>query len=193
MSHRMDATEQAAHALASWERNFKRAARADDFAIFRSHLQRLALPNKPRLMLDWTVALVRRCSSYLALDGRDKAIRQLLGVQTYDPAKATKACYTCTFDLCGKAVGRVLAEADLLTLDLADLYGSPWPELRVVGFHNLWISHPDWRPLTKKEVRHLQAAVTDDLRYDYAEDEINFWFDDSLSRSYLLVTVQDVD
>jgi len=35
--------------------------------------------------------------------------------------------------------------------------------------------------------------VTDDLRYDYAEDEINFWFDDSLSRSYLLVTVQDVD
>lgn len=145
------------------------------------------------MTLDWTIALVRRCCSYLALDGREKAIRQLLGAQTYDPAKAKKGCYAFTFDLCGKAVGRVLAEADLLTLDLADLYGSPWPELRVVGFHNLWISHPDWRPLTKKEVRHLQSAVTDDLRYDYAEDEINFWFDDSLSRSYLLVTVQDVD
>ena len=32
--------------------------------------------------------------------------------------------------------------------------------------------------------------MTDDLRYDYAEDELDFWFDDSNAK-YLSVYVQD--
>ena len=179
--------------LEKWEREFRAAARADDYATFRTHLRRLALPNKPKLMLEGTIVLVRMCSAYLTMDGRNKAFRQFLGLQIYNPAEATNARYVFTFDMCGKAFARILVEATLQTLDLADLYGSPWFDYKVVGFHRLWISHPDWSHLRKKEMNQLETALTEDLRYDYSEDELNFWCDGSLDKSYLFVTLQDID
>jgi len=46
--------------------------------------------------------------------------------------------------------------------------------------------------LTNEELRPLDDEVTNDLRFDYAEDELDLQFDDSLDETYLFVTVQDV-
>lgn len=186
--------------LERWERAFRIAARADDCALFREHLERLSpwehlvrpvRPDEPWLMLDATIRLVWMCSVYAAIDGRTKDFGRFLKMQKYNPAEATDARYVFTFDLCGQAFARVLVDEKVRTLDLADLYGNPWWDLKVVGFHHIWISHPDWSNLTNEERGKIEDEVTSDLRFDYPEDELDFWFDDSLDESYQFVTVQD--
>jgi len=187
--------------LDQWERDFRAAARADDYAMFREHLGRLLpqehpgqrlRPDEPQSMLEATIRIVRMCSAFASLDGRGQEFGRFLNMQKYNSAEATDARYVFTFDLWGKAFARILVEAELQTLDLADLYGTPWSDYKVVGFHYLWISHPDWSNLTKEELRQLEDGVTYDLRFDYGEDEVDFWFDDSLDETYLFVSVQDV-
>jgi hypothetical protein len=180
------------NALDQWERGFRAAAEADGFAVFREHLERLGLPKDPQLMLEGTVCLVRMVAVYAQLDGNSTGFEEFLKMQTYNPADASNAEYSFTFDLCGKAFARVLVDAELHTLDLADLYGSPWMDFEVVGFQHLWISHLDWSNLTDEKRHHLEEEVTDDLRFDYSESELDMWFDDSLDKAYLFVTVQDV-
>ncbi len=187
--------------LDRWEQDFRTAARADDCAMFREHLERLSpqehlgqllRADGPQLMLEATIRIVRMCSAYATVDDRAEEFGRFLNMQKYNPSEATDARYVFTFDLWGKAFARVLVETKVQTLDLADLYGSPWSDYEVVGFHYLWISHPDWSYLTNEERRQLEDEVTSDLRFDYAEDELDFWFDDSLDEIYHFVTVQDV-
>ncbi|MDR1184323.1 MAG: hypothetical protein LBK67_05955 [Coriobacteriales bacterium] len=181
--------------LGQWEQDFQTAARADDCAVFREHLKRLgqlSRPDEPQLMLEATIRIVQMCSAYATMDGRAEKFSQFLNMQKYNPSEASDARYVFTFDLWEKAFARVLVETKVQTLDLADLYGSPWPDYKVVGFNHLWISHPDWTDLTNDELLQLEDVVTDDLRFDYAEDELEFWFDDSLDETYLFVTLQDV-
>jgi hypothetical protein len=179
-------------ALDRWEQDFRAAARADDHARLREHLERLELPDEPRRLLEGTVALVRACSSYMEMDDREDDFESFLRVQSYHPEAAPDARYVFTFDLHGKAFARVLVETKVQTLDLADLYGHPWWDYQVVGFGRLWISHPDWSKLTDEEVLQLDEEVTNDLRFDYTEEEINFWFNQSLDGASLFVCVQDV-
>jgi hypothetical protein len=180
-------------AIDRWERSFRVAARADKYAILRDHLRRLDLPDLPESLLEGTVCVVRACSRYSALDQQpDEQFERFLEMQRYDPSDATAARYAFTFDLHGKAFARVLAESKMQALDLADLYGNPWSDYKVVGYHRLWISRTDWSDLTRKELRQLAKEVTGDLRFDYSEDELAFWFDDCLDNTYLLVAVQDV-
>jgi hypothetical protein len=187
--------------LDQWERDFRATARDDDCAMFREHLGRLSArehlgrllrPDEPQLMLEATIRVVRMCSAYATVDNRAEEFGEFLNRQKYNLAEATDARYVFTFDLWGKAFARVLVETKVQTLDLADLYGSSWSDYEVVGFHYLWISHPDWTNLTNEELRQLEDEVTNDLRFDYAEDELDLWFDDSLDETYLFVTVQDV-
>jgi hypothetical protein len=175
--------------LDRWERAFRAAAVKDDCACFRGHLRRLELPDKPKLVLEGTVSAVRMASAYLCIDGRDKAVSQFLCMQTYNPAEATDARYVLTFDIFRKAFARILVDATLQPLDLADLYGSPWDDYKMAGFDSFWISHPDWSYLTKREVKKLEKQVTYDLRFDYTDDELEFWFDDSRDKSYLVVSL----
>jgi hypothetical protein len=178
--------------LDQWERDFRAAAFADGLAIFRDHMRRLDLPGSPELMLEGTIRLVRMCSGYSTLDNCNEQFHEFLVRQTYDPTKTTEARYAYTFDIFGRAFARVFVETKEQILDLADLYGSPWNDYRVVGFHRLWVSHPDWSCLPKHEVTEIESTITSDLRFDYADDELDFWCDDSLDETYLLVTVQDV-
>lgn len=178
--------------LDQWERDFRTAAFADDLAIFRDHLRRLDLPDSPHLMLEGTIRLVRMCSIFATMDDHSERFSEFLALQTYDPAKATEAQYAYTFDIFGKAFARVLVEIKEGNLDLADLYGNHWNDYQVVGFRHLWVSHPDWSRLPKEEITELESIITSDLRFDYADDELDFWCDDSLDETYLFVTVQDV-
>ncbi len=143
-------------------------------------------------MLEGTIRLVRICSGYAALDRRGKGFGEFLTMQTYDPAKTNGAQYAYTFDIFRMAFARILVGANEGILDLADIYGSPWHEYEVVGFDCLWVSRPDWSPLSKGEAVEIETTITEDFRFDYTDDEIDIWCDDSLDETYLFVSVQDV-
>ena len=176
--------------LAKWERKFRAAALADRFASVRDHLRRLDLPDEPQLLVDGTVCVIRMCATYLGMDGRNEKALELLAMQTYNPGDSPDARYVFTFDLFGKAYARVCVETKLQTLDLADLYGHPWRDYEVSGFNRLWVSHPDWSPMTAEENKQLEQDLTDDLLFDYSRDEIDFWFDDSCKDYYLYFHIQ---
>ncbi|MGA3207130.1 MAG: hypothetical protein ABSE05_04845 [Syntrophales bacterium] len=158
-------------------------------AIFRDHMRRLDLRGKPDLMLEGTIGVIQACSAYAKLDGRPFA--PFLEMQRYNPARQDVARYAFTFDLCGKAFARVLVAAGLEVLDLADLYGHPWRNYKVCGYSSFWITHIDWTDLTSAELVQFESEVTDDLRYDYHEDDLDIWFDDSRTAGALFVSVQD--
>jgi hypothetical protein len=174
----------------SWEKRLRAAARSDNYALFRDHMRRLSLPEKPKLMLDGTICVMQAISAYANMDGIPLA--PFLNMQQYNPSEAPDARYIFTFDLCGKAFARVLSDSKKVLPDLADLFNHPWYDYKVSGYWCFWISHPDWSPLTNLELEQLESVVTADLRFDYSEDELNFWFEDSPDASYLCVRLQDV-
>jgi hypothetical protein len=114
-------------------------------------------------------------------------------MQRYNPAEALDSCYVFTFDLHGKAFARISTDSSLIYPDLADIYSHPWANFKVVGYRGIWISRTDGLPLTRKQLQDLEEEITDDLRFDYAEDEVDFCFDSTLDPSYLFVSVYDVD
>jgi hypothetical protein len=176
----------------SWEKRLRAAASSDSYALFRDHMRRLSLPEKPKLMLEGTIRVIQAILAFASLDGRP--LGRFLDMQEYNSSEAPDARYALTFDLCGEAFARVLVNSlQESLLDLADLYGYPWDDYKVAGYWCFWISHPDWSRLTSVELKQLESEVTDDLRFDYSEDELDFWFDDSLDASYLFVRLQDVE
>ena len=180
----------------AWARTFRAAAEADDFAIFRDHLRRLGLPDEPLLLLEGTIHFVVMWASFASLD-QPGGFDRLLAMQTYDPEQATDSCYCFTFDLCGRAYARVLVDTGFKNLDLADMNSALWNEYQVAGYTGFWISHPDWSPLDDDERTQLEDEVTDDLYFDYGEDELSVWFEDwcdeTPSETFLRVHVQEND
>ena len=177
-------------AFDEWQRTFRANARADGNEMLRSQLKRLELSDDPVLLLEGTVQLVQLCVAYLALDFEDA--REFLSLQSYLGNDDCQATYSMTFDLHGKAYARINVPATLSPIDLADLYGTPWNDYRVVGFRDVWISRRDGLPLTSDEFDDLESIVADDLRFDYDESELSFWFDRDSHDGVLKVTVQDV-
>lgn len=175
--------------ILEWERGFRAAAEADNLGLFRKHLARLHLPDKPELLLDGTVMMMKACCAYAHLDGQSYA--PLLELQKYDPCQVEDAYYSLTFDLFGKAYARIVTSTDISIIDLADLFNHPWDEYETAGYYSLWISRTDDEELCPDEVESLQEDVEADLRYDYTEDELDFWFVDSVIDGHLLVMLQD--
>ena len=187
---KLNESQREINGLRRWEKNFRADARSDNYALFREHLRRLGLPEKPKLMLEGTINVMQATWVFANLDNQSMGL--FLANQQYYPSKASDACYIFTFDLCGKAFAMVVVDSiQKPPLDLADLYGYPWADYKVVAFDSIWISHPDWSPLTSEEVQQLQTDITDDLLFDYEEDELDYWFDDSIDPSYLFVSVHD--
>ncbi len=185
-----DKLELARTTYRSWEKRLRAEARSDSYALFRDHMRKLGLPEKPKLMLDGTILVMQAISAYASMDGIP--LGPFLNMQRYNPSEAPDARYVLTFDLYGKSFARVLADSKLVMPDLADLYNHPWYDYKVVGYLCFWISHPDWSPLTNVEIEQLESAVTADLRFDYSEDELTFWFDYSPDASDLCVRLLDV-
>jgi|GEM_PF-1217150 len=175
--------------LKQWAKHFRVDACADNYALFSGQLPRFELPDKPKLMLDGTIQVMRAIWSYAMLDGRQP--EQFLAMQQYDHTKAPDARYVFTFDLNQTAFARILVDSKLVLPDLADLYNHPWDTYKSVGYCRVFISHPDSSPLTEQELEDLEIEVTDDLRFDYNEDEVDIWFDDINYPGCLCVSVQD--
>lgn len=178
----------AGQTLHAWERNFRSAAKNDRYDIFRDHLRFLELSSEPVSMLKATILMVYATAAYHQIDGRSSD--DFLTMQTYNPAESKDAAYMITFDLNGHAYARLLVDPELRSIDLADLYNHPWEPYKTVGYSQIWISHRDWSDLTKEETEVVDELVTRDLRFDYTENELDFWFDDSNAK-YLYVNVQD--
>lgn len=195
--------------VARWEQQFRDDANADGMAIFQDHLCKLNLDGEPEAMLEGTVCLIRACSAYAKLDGNSSS--SFLTMQKYNPVQSRKAEYAFTFAMCRGVFGRVLVpDTRMGQPDLADLYEHPWDDYKSCGYSSLWITRIDWAELAKCEVAQLEQEVTEDLRYDYSEDEVDFccdyytaddlenagyWLEHSESGSAgaLLVSVNDHD
>ena len=119
-------------------------------------------------------------------------VSERLHQQRYDPSLAEAGPYQVTFDIHGKTYARVNVPASLRPVDLADLYEMPWTAYERVGYSDFWISRVDGRALGAQEIADFEAAVETDLRFDYGEDEVTFWFDPDSQEGCLKVTVQDV-
>jgi hypothetical protein len=65
-------------------------------------------------------------------------------------------------------------------------------EYEVCGYHEFLISRTDGKELSEEEKTQLEMEVSEDLNFDYSEDELAFWFDDSFVEGCLLVTLQDI-
>jgi hypothetical protein len=89
--------------LTQWEREFRKAAKADKLVLFRDHLKRLELPGEPELLLEGTVEAVTACCAYLNVDGRP--FDKFLAMQRYNPAVAPYAVVSCYTGSDAKASG----------------------------------------------------------------------------------------
>ena len=187
----MEDTDFIENSLIDWARSFRAAAKKDKNQVLRMHLKKLELPNKPGLLLEGTILFVQTCVAYLMLDGR--AVGEFLAQQQYDPPCVIDAPYLVTFDIHGKAYARINMPASFNRLDFADLYGTPWNRYERVGYNQFWISRTDGTDLSPEEIRTFDEAVTADLRFDYGEDELSFWFEADSPPGVLCVSVQDVE
>jgi len=175
-----------------WEMEFRNDAEADKFALFRSHLERLELQNKPKQLLEGTILMVAACCSYTHMAGR--SYTEFLAMQKYNPKEALNAKYAFTFELGDKAYSRILVSRLYGSeLDLADLYYFPWHKYKTCGYYQLWVSRTDGKGLTSKDKKLIEKDITYDLRYDFTKDEVEFWFDDSTIEGVHRVHVYDVD
>jgi hypothetical protein len=174
----------------TWEKYFRSEAKSGKYLLFRQHLQNLGIQGNPQLMLKGTIDVVRATLIYAQID--EQEMGSFLNMQRYNLAEAPDSCYVFTFDLGGRAFARILAGSNLIYPDLADIYNHPWNDLKRVGYRCVWISRTDGLPLTPEQLKDLEEEVSDDLRFDYTEDEVGFWFDSSNS-SYLFVSIDDFD
>ena len=175
--------------LKRWMLKFRKDAEADKYALFRDHLRKLGLPDNPELLLEGTIQVVIACEAYASIDGQSFAT--FLEMQSYDPSESVDAKYAFTFDLCSKAFARVLVATKGSIPDLADLYNHPWEDYKVCGYHSIYVSRIDGRKLGSRELARLEREVTNDLRYDYAEEEVDLWSDDQTIEGVLIFGVQD--
>lgn len=180
----------AGHKFDAWRKSFRRAAEADGHAGFAEHLSRFNLSIDPSKLVQGTVDFLAACAAFEAVDGR--AGSTLLELQTYDPKASAGARYVITFDVFGRSAARLLTAADLGGLDFADLYGMPWNRHRVVGYSGFFVSRVDGAEMSVPELEAIERRVTVDLRFDYREDEINFWFDPDSYPGAVWVDVHDV-
>lgn len=176
--------------LQRWTERFLKAAEADDFAVFRKHLQRLGAPGTPRDAALATTYMLSMYSGFVALDGARSGFRRLLAKQTYDPRRATGVRYAATFGICHFASVRILIE-DVAEIDLDDLNGVMWNQYKVAGYSTLWLSRVDGHPLGRRELDRLEAAVENDFRFDNSEDELALTF--FPESHYLKVDVVELD
>jgi hypothetical protein len=174
-----------------WERQFRTDAQADGLQAFISHLQRLELMCVPSLLLEGSITFVHACTAALYLDGQP--VKTFLDQQGYHKPINHDFEYHATFALGDGVFARVNVSKSLRTLNLADLYDMPWEGYGRVGFNDFWLSRIDGLPLSPSEISAFEGAVERDLRSDFSEGELTFWFDPDTHGGILKVTVQDVD
>ena len=175
--------------LEAWVASFRSAAAADGGAALTAHLRKWDLQGEPELLLEGTIDCVVAAAAFATTNGQ--GIVNFLSRQHYHPAKASGSPYAVTFDFYGRGFARVFADQHLRCLDLADLYAMPWERYQLVGYPRFWVCRVDGDDLSSTELGALEQDIASDLRFDYGEDELDFWFDRDSLKGALLVHLQD--
>ncbi len=177
-----------AHILDLWEHTFRIAAKLDNYRAASEHLDFLSLDSIPKDFVDGTVNLIRMQAAYCNID--NQPLDKFLNLQDYTVPFSSEITYIYTFDLCGKAYARAFDDSEHKQIDLADLFGSPWEQYEVVGYHQFWISRVNRGMLTRTEIKDLSQSVKSDLYFDYGTDEIELDFNVAADNSFLHVSIE---
>jgi len=173
-----------------WANRFRRDAVKDNMELARDHLQRVGLPDEPEKLIDGTVMFMIACCAYLQIDGR--SMDDLLALQAYHPDLDADSYYSFTFNLFDKAFGRVIAPRDIKYIDLADLNDYPWNDFKMCGYYDFRVARLDYKALSEPEIEEIENAITDDIRFDYSEEEVELLFDRDTVPGVLVVYVMDI-
>lgn len=177
-------------AFSRWANRFRRDAMKDDMALLRKHLQRIGLPDEPEKLLDGTIMYMSGCCAYLNIDGRP--FEDFLAAQRYRPDADADVQHFFTFNLREKTFGRIATPLYPHYVDLADLYGHPWNDFRMCGYSDLRVVRIDDDNMSAEECDELEKVITDDLLFDYTEEEIDIHMDNYSVEGVLICNVQDV-
>jgi len=174
-----------------WSKRFRCDAVMDSAAILRNHLRRIGLPDEPAKLIEGTILLVATAAAYVANDKGDP--KAFIAQQAYHPAANPDTHYAFTFNLREHTYGRIITPLDKKTLDLADLYGHPWPQYKCCGYNEIRISRLDSTDLSDVECDHIEKAITDDIFFDYTDDDVMLAFDRQIVRGVLVGYFFDVE
>jgi hypothetical protein len=100
--------------------------------------------------------------------------------------------YSFSFNLLDWAFGRVIAPRDIKCLDLADLHDYPWNDFKMCGYYDFRVARLDNRALSDPEIEEIENAITDDIRFDYSDEEVEILFDRDVIPGVLIVYVYDI-
>jgi hypothetical protein len=58
-------------------------------------------------------------------------------------------------------------------VDFADLFNHPWYPFETAGFYEVQISRLDGEPIEPEELETLDRRFTEDMYYDYTDEEVS--------------------
>lgn len=154
-----------------WLRQFSADAVADDANELQRHIDYLQLGCSRADLLHGTDLLVLAVMTYLSLDGRD--CEPFIEQQKYWLCGEGLPHYILTFELGEKHFGRLVADKKISGIDFADLFNHPWYAYKTAGFSEVYISRLDGEPFDPGEIDDLERRFTEDICYDYEEDEVS--------------------
>ncbi len=177
-------------AFRKWANRFRCEAVIDSAALLRQHLQRIGLPDEPEKLVEGTILCVKVAGAYSENEGR--TIKEFLSQQSYRPTLDPDSCYSFTFNLRGQTYARIITPLKDKTLDLADLYGHPWNQFKMCGYSEIRIARLDDTPLSEAEYGNIEKTITDDIFFDFTDDEAYIAFDREAVRGILVAYFLDV-
>jgi hypothetical protein len=163
----------------------------DSAALVRTHLKRLELPDEPVKLLEGTILLVETAAAYASNDKGDP--KAFIAQQAYHPALDPDTYYAFTFNLHNHTYGRVITPLEKKTLDLADLFGHPWNEHKCCGYNEIRICRLDNADLTDAECEQIEKTITDDIFFDFSEDDLWIVFDREVVTGILVAYFFDME
>lgn len=182
-------------AFRKWANRFRCEAVIDSAALLRQHLQRIGLPDEPSKLIEGTILCVNVAGAYSRNEGR--AMKEFLSQQSYRPTLDPNTYYSFTFNLRQHTFARIITPLEAKTLDLADLYGHQWKEFQMCGYSEIRVARLDDTPLSKAEYDQIENTITDDIFFDYTDDEVLLAFDriavPGILVAYLLDMETDVE
>lgn len=156
---------------ANWQRQFAADAVADDANEIRRHIEYLGLDCSRADMLEGTDLLIAAVMAYQQMDNQD--CEGFVKQQRYWLGGDDLPCYCLTFNLGKKHFGRLLTNKNIDGVDFADLFNHPWYPFETAGFYEVHISRLDGEPIEPDELEALERRFTEDMYYDYTDEEVS--------------------
>jgi hypothetical protein len=178
-------------AFGKWANRFRCEAVIDSAALLRRHLQRIGLPDEPEKLVEGTILCVNVAGAYSAIEGR--SIKEFLSQQSYRPTMDPNTYFSFTFNLRQHTFARIITPLEAKPLDLADLYGHPWNQFKMCGYSEIRVARLDDADLSEAEYELIEATITDDIFFDFTDDEVWVVFDRLAVPGILVVYLLDTE